>query len=84
MSISASRVEKLSVIHPRKVAVSASRVYIKPLGVVKSVQVVSPVKVVLIAFKSPLIIWFAVKVFAEVNFAVPFNLFPILLFLSQH
>ena len=42
------------------------------------VQVVRPVKVELIAFKSPLIIWFAVKVFAEVNFAVPFKLVSIL------
>ena len=31
----------------------------------------------LIAFKSPLIIWFAVKVFDEVNFAVPFKLVSI-------
>ena len=73
LSISASKVEKVSVIHPRKVAVSASRVYIKPLGEVKSAQVVSPVKVELIAFKLPLTIWFAVKVFDEFNFTVWFT-----------
>ena len=45
----------------------------KPLGEVKLVQVVSPEKVVLIAFISPLIVCNPVKVFAEVNLAVVFN-----------
>ena len=42
------------------------------------VQVVSPEKVVLIAFKSPLIVCNPLKVFAEVNFAVVFKLVSIL------
>ena len=50
VSISASKVEKVSVIHPRKVAVSASRVYINPFGLVKFAQVVRPVKFELTAF----------------------------------
>ena len=72
------------VIIPSDSIVSASSVYTKPVGVVKLVQVVRPVKVELIAFKSPLIIWFAVKVFDEVNFAVPFKLVSIPDILYQH